>query len=76
MTPLTKETGHDCQPISPMKLFVPPTSRYQHWKFQVSPGWTATGGLTGMLVRSSCNEKLGPWPTLALQRPMLPPRHR
>ena len=45
-------------------------------KPQVSPRCTAIGGFTGIEVRSICKLKLGPWPTLPLYLPMLPPRQR
>ncbi len=44
-----------------VKLFVPPASLYHAWKFQVSPGSTATKPVgCGTAVRSTWMLKLGP----------------
>ncbi len=51
--------GYGSVEAASVKLFVPP-SRYQHWKFQVSPGATAVGGLTGIEVTSIAMLPVGP----------------
>ena len=54
-------------------------SRYQHWKFQVSPGWTAWGGLKGrasIAIGSISSPLSGAMRSWSLKRAKVPARQR